>query len=318
MRKLFLALILIPWVVAFVRAEETVGTLTADWHDSKRNVDVPVKVYFPKDIKSPAPVVIISHGLGGSREGLKYLGEYLAAHGYVTVHPTHVGSDTSLLKRDGGSFGKAIRDAMNPTQLANRVNDVSFCIDEMEHLNADAKSQFYGKLDLKRVAMAGHSFGAITTEAVCGAGMARGTLPAPDSRIKCGVALSPSPPRAGDAKAAFATVKLPMLHLTGTEDDMSQFGAAGPADRRVPFDLTNGNDQCLVILKGATHMTLGGGERRSLRSDGQMTQILQRMTLEFLNAYDRDDAAAKTWLQKDAKAFVGEHGTYEMKLAPAR
>jgi predicted dienelactone hydrolase len=314
MRKLLLALILVPCVVAIVRAEEAVGTLTSDWHDAKRNVDVPVKVYFPKDLKSPAPVVIISHGLGGSREGLKYLGEYLAEHGYVTVHPTHVGSDTSLLKRDGGQFGKAMHDAMNPTQLANRVNDVTFCIDELERINADPKSQFYGKLDLKRLAMAGHSFGAITTEAVCGAGMARGLLPPADPRIRCGVALSPSPPRWGDAKAAFATVKLPMLHLTGTEDDMSHFGAAGPADRRVPFDMIDGNDQYLVILKGATHMTLGGAERRPRAGDEAMTAVFQRMTLEFLNAYDRDDAAARAWLQKDAKAFIGDRGTYEMKL----
>lgn len=314
MRKLFLGLLLVLCVVALVRAEEAVGTLTQEWHDAKRNVYVPVKIYYPKDLKSPAPVVVISHGMGGSREGLKYLGEYLAEHGYVTVHPTHVGSDTSLLKRDGGDFGKAIRDAMNPTQLANRVNDVSFCIDELERLNADPKSQFYGKLDLKHLAMTGHSFGAITTEAVCGARMAAGTLPAADPRIKCGVALSPSPPRWGDAKTAFATVKLPMLHLTGTEDDMSRFGAAGPADRRVPFDLIDGNDQYLVILKGANHMTLGGAGRRPRPGDDAMTAIYQRMTLEFLNAYDRDDDAAKAWLQKDAKAFVGELGTYEMKL----
>ena len=54
---------------------------------------MPVKIYYPVDLSEPAPAVIVSHGLGGSREGYAYLGRHLASHGYVVVHVTHLGSD---------------------------------------------------------------------------------------------------------------------------------------------------------------------------------------------------------------------------------
>jgi predicted dienelactone hydrolase len=256
----------------------------------------------------------MSHGMGGSREGLRYLGEYLASNGYITVHPTHVGSDSSIVKREGGDLGKAMREGLNPAQLANRLADVKFLIDELELINADPKSHFHGKIDLKRVAVAGHSFGAMTTEAACGMAVARNTPSSPDPRIRCGVALSPAPPRWDDPETAFKDVKVPMLHLTGTNDDMSQLGGARITDRRVPFDKITAPDQYLVVLNGATHMTFAGGTPRLFgRSDSTMTAVIQRLTLEFLNAYDRDNDAAKTWLKNDAKAFVGDKGTFEMK-----
>ena len=43
-------------------------------HDTARNRDIPVRVYFPPNDK-PAPIVLFSHGLGGPREGSKFLGE---------------------------------------------------------------------------------------------------------------------------------------------------------------------------------------------------------------------------------------------------
>ena len=49
-----------------------------DWHDATRDRDVPVKIYFPKDGAGPFPVVLFSHGLGGSREGYEYLGRHWA------------------------------------------------------------------------------------------------------------------------------------------------------------------------------------------------------------------------------------------------
>ena len=45
----------------------------ADWHDVARNRDVPAKIYFPTEGAGPFPVIIFSHGLGGTREGYEYL-----------------------------------------------------------------------------------------------------------------------------------------------------------------------------------------------------------------------------------------------------
>ena len=64
-------------------------------HDAKRDRDIPVKVYLPAS-KTPAPVVLFSHGLGGTRSGSRFLGEHWAARGYVAVFLQHPGSDDSV------------------------------------------------------------------------------------------------------------------------------------------------------------------------------------------------------------------------------
>ena len=42
-----------------------------DWFDEKRQRQVPVRIYYPQG-RGPYPVVVFSHGLGGSREGYQY------------------------------------------------------------------------------------------------------------------------------------------------------------------------------------------------------------------------------------------------------
>ena len=73
-----------------------VAVLLAAWQDSRRQRQVPVKIYYPADGAGPFPVIIFSHGLGGSREGYQYLGRHWASHGYVSVHLQHIGSDQAV------------------------------------------------------------------------------------------------------------------------------------------------------------------------------------------------------------------------------
>src|ERR1700712_5603134 len=63
------------------------------WHDAARARDLPVKLYFPVEGVAPFPVIIFSHGVGGSREAFSYLGETWASHGYVAVFLQHPGTD---------------------------------------------------------------------------------------------------------------------------------------------------------------------------------------------------------------------------------
>ena len=77
---------------------QVVTSAKLDWHDARRDRDVPVKIYFPKEGAGPFPIVIFSHGLGGSREGYEYLGRHWAGCGYVSVHMQHIGSDDRVWK----------------------------------------------------------------------------------------------------------------------------------------------------------------------------------------------------------------------------
>src|SRR5271170_3301939 len=74
----------------------SVEVLRYEWFDASRNRKVPVKIYYPNTSDGVFPVIIFSHGLGGSREGYEYLGRHWAACGYVSVHVQHLGSDNRV------------------------------------------------------------------------------------------------------------------------------------------------------------------------------------------------------------------------------
>ena len=180
-----LAALPIAWAAPFVTPTQATEIWRADWSDAKRNRSVPAKIYYPKG-DGPFPIIVFSHGLGGTREGYEYLGTYWSAHGYVSVHLQHIGSDDSVWR--GGGM-QAMARAANGKNSLDRAADVSFAIDQLETLNKDADFPLRGKLDLQKIGMAGHSFGANTTLLVSGLKLPLVNSLA-DPRIKCSVAMS--------------------------------------------------------------------------------------------------------------------------------
>jgi predicted dienelactone hydrolase len=148
----------------------TVSELKLDWHDSARDRPVPVKLYFPKDGAGPFPIIIFSHGLGGSRDNYSYLGKHWAGCGYVSVHVQHLGSDDGVWRDVSlAERAKALQKAaMNISNAMNRPLDAQFAMDQMVKLNADSTSPLKGRLDVQAFAIAGHSFGGFTTLALAG------------------------------------------------------------------------------------------------------------------------------------------------------
>src|SRR5208283_2755635 len=143
-------------------------------HDAARNRDLPVRVYLPANT-APEPVVLFSHGLGGSRTGSVFLGEHWAARGYVAVFLQHPGSDDSVWKDEPAQQRmRAMRQAASLDNFMLRVHDVPAVLDQLAIWNADKTSPLAGRLDLKKVGMSGHSFGAVTTEAVSGESLPAG------------------------------------------------------------------------------------------------------------------------------------------------
>ena len=204
---------------------------------------MPVKIYLPKTGQGPLPIVIFSHGLGGTREGYEYLGRHWASHGYVSVHLQHQAATTRCGRARPGLWTRSASRSRvrrrRPTSI-NRPADVKFAIDRLEKLNRQP-GPLKGRLDLKRIGMAGHSFGAYTTLAVAGEVFV----------LPLGREVSMADPRdqgrhrhefAGPAQPAqrqkaFRQIKIPCLHMTGTEDD-SPVGDTKKEERRLPFDLS--------------------------------------------------------------------------------
>jgi len=288
------------------------------WHDAKRDRDVPVKIYSPTAGPGPFPVVVFSHGLGGTREAYEYLGRYWASHGYVSVHVQHLGSDDGVWRGAGLGQGQVAmhRAAADPRNAINRPRDVSFVIDELERMNRE-KSPLQNRLDLARLGVAGHSFGAFTALAIAGQVFAPGADFAgslADPRVKAVIPMSsPVPANKQRLAESYANVQVPCLHMTGTRDS-SPIGDTRAEERRLPFDHCRNSDQFLITFNDGDHMIFSGRGRRPAEPDRTFQALICESSTAFWDAYLRGDGQARAWLTNDFKAVLGASGTFEMNL----
>lgn len=277
------------------------------WHDAARDRDVPVKIYAPRNADGALPVVIVSHGLGGSREGLAYLGRHWASHGYVAVHLQHAGSDVRIWQGKPPTEGRRAmqRAAADPQTALDRPLDVRFAIDQILAGPLNVRSRPLS-IDPGRLAVAGHSFGAFT--ALASAGITfnpRGVSPINygDTRLVASIALSATAFR-NQRPDAFDTIHIPTLHMTGTKDRGAVVDTR-PEERRNAYDRIHNAQKYLVILDGGDHMVFGGARRGAAKAtDERHWAIIRSTTTAFLDSVLNRDAAATAWLT-DALPKIG-------------
>jgi predicted dienelactone hydrolase len=300
--------------------------------DGSRDRAIPIKVRVP-DGSGKAPLVIFSHGLGGSREGGKAWGEYWSANGYLVVHVQHPGSDTPALRESvtalDGEPKRRARNIATPENLVGRVDDVRFLISEIERQQRTSVTSWMSRVDLSRIAMTGHSFGAHTTMALAGQRYPGPVKTLADPRIKAFIALSPNAtglPRTFDER--FGSMNVPFFSITGTQD-----GDPFAADRNVKkavekrvavFEHQPVGDKYLFLIEGADHMVFNGNEAQSMRAQRQKapisaddlaktSDVVKQSSLKFLDAYLRSDESAKTWLKTEAAKVFASAGDWKSK-----
>lgn len=233
--------------------------------DENRERSIPLRLYLPEASK-PCPVVLFSHGLGGSRMNNDYLGEHWASRGYVVVYMQHPGSDEDVWKSVPREDRlAAMKKAASAKNAVLRFKDVPAVLDALEAWNVDAEHALYGKLNLSRVGMSGHSFGAVTTQAVAGQKKMGGLVNYTDERIDAAVMFSPSSPRRGKPERAFSGVEIPWLLMTGTED-VSIIGGATAESRMAVFPALPEGDKYELVLWEAEHSAFSGQGLRAIRS----------------------------------------------------
>lgn len=314
----------------------TVESLTL--RDAARSKDLDVLVRYPKpragDAPGPYPLVIFSHGAGGSKAAFPDLTRAWASHGYVVVLPTH--SDSILQRRRDGKDTPAItteqgrRDLFRQVDLNDRVADVKFILDSIgtleSRIDALRNADGSGRIDRTRLAMAGHSAGAFTTQLAVGV-RARGLMvggkrslelrSVADDRLRCGLIISGQ----GTASplldaSSWDRLSVPILAVSGSLDTSPpQMGSETPETRTHPFVHSRGTAKggppaYLLFIDGATHSSYGGRATSSLLGEKPTTDVklIQRAvldaTLAMLDAYVRDDAVARDYLAGDRVASV--------------
>jgi len=290
-----------------------------------RTLPLRLRVPAPCAAATPRPVILFSHGLGGSKAGGARWGEHWASHGFVVVHLQHPGSDESLWRTGSGTFDPArLRLGMTPEQAILRARDVAAVLDWLA--GRQARDPRLACLDLTRVGMSGHSFGAQTTQVVAGQGRliwpaaanqpgsAAPATPLREPRIRAAIAFSPAI-RAAD-EASLAAMTLPFMVITGALDDGGALTGVTPAMRRAVYEkLPPGNARLLWFAEG-DHMVFNGGAPRAARqaADTHVMLVTAGMSLAFWRATLQNDARAAVWLSGDGpRAYLNAGDAFESR-----
>ncbi|MCQ4161819.1 acetylhydrolase [Roseomonas sp. GC11] len=278
------------------------------WHDPARGRTLPVLLRLPEG-EGAAPLVIVSHGLGGTREGLAYLGQALAAAGFIALHVQHPGTDESLWRGAADPRLALAAAANNPQGALERLRDAAFLLDTLPGQPALA-----GRVDMARLGMAGHSYGAWLVQHMLGQRLPGGDrgLALPEPRLSAGIALSPIPPEGMPPRLAFARVRAPLLSVTGTQDH-SWIGGVRAESRRIPFDALPG-PALLAVLEGATHASFAAQPALGDPwNDGTYQPRIAGLAVAFLRALWQGDTAAGTFLRDGAHGLLAEGDRLETR-----
>jgi predicted dienelactone hydrolase len=306
--------------------------------DEKRQRDLEVTVRYPAVAQGAPgrfPLVVFSHGAGGSRDAFPDLTTHWASHGYIVVLPTHAdsiqfrrrsGEDLSALRRDLDSLRRDVKPL-------DRLADVVFLLDSIGTMEGRVPGlrvkDGAGRVDRERIGMAGHSAGALTTQMAAGVKV-RGVSPGAlfearsvgDPRIDAAILISGQ----GTTNRMFTDqswneLSKPLMVLTGSKD-YAAIGSETPASRREPFEKAKPGDKYLVFIEGATHSSYQG-KGPALRLDREqpsetelsmITSVTAAATLAFLDIYLKDDKRARAYLGSEALvAFSGRKATLQRK-----
>lgn len=286
-RRLLLKLPLLPLLSSggVVAAEVSDGS----WAHAARQRTLPWRLRLPAG-DAPCPLVVYSHGLGGSREGGHAWGSAWANAGIAVLHVQHPGSDIETLR--GGA--RALKAAASADQMVERLQDLYFVIDELLRRSAAGEAP-WTRVRADALGVAGHSFGAQTAQAMAGQRYS-GVADLSDPRLKAFVALSPSLPVGVKLSAteAFAGITRPFFALTGSLDASPIQTAGARAQRAAVFDALPRGQRALLWLDGANHQAFGGGRSgRAESEEDRYAPLIARATAAWWRWRLLGDEAAR-------------------------
>jgi len=294
------------------------SVIDQNWVDPTRQRNVPVRLRWPDEsqLTGPLPVVIFSHGLGGTREGGSVWGEAWVDAGFVVIHVQHTGSDLNAVRGVTRTFTdqRALRSLATPEQLMARLLDVSFVLNEIEKRHS-VRQDLWQWVRPTQVGLAGHSFGAHTTMGMAGQRYP-GFEGVAEPRLASFIAFSPTVPVMGSAQRAFERLSRPLLSITGTRDSDVVGVGATPEKRKAVFAALPSGDKAQLVLMDADHMTFAGqvGSAAEIVPRESITRELQAehharvsaITTDWWRATLQADSQARSRLEAPNPLGVGD------------
>ncbi|WP_083887227.1 alpha/beta hydrolase [Nodosilinea nodulosa] len=238
---------------------------------------LPTDLYLPEGLAEgqKAPLVVISHGLGGDRTSFAYLAEHLASHGLAVAVVEHPGSNADQIE---ALLAGQSNDVIEPEEMVRRATSIQEVLDELETAAQDPA--IGSRVDLERTGIFGQSFGAYTSLALAGATVDLTTLgqncppqlssqldlslllqcsvlklpqPLPtlqDRRIQAAIAVNPLD-SAVFGQAGMANIAVPLMIVSGSADTVTP----AIAEQIRPFTWLKTAERYLLLIENGTHFS---------------------------------------------------------------
>jgi dienelactone hydrolase len=252
--------LLVPAAASPARPDTKIDVRIFRFVDHTRTIALPDDRHVPRPVTTvvrypssggPYPLVVFGHGFTLAPATYSALLRTWALAGYVVAAPVFpLGS----ARAPGG-----------PTEadLPNQPGDISFVITRLLELEREQGNPLHGRIDPRRIAVAGHSDGAVTALAAAYDRRYR------DPRIRAAVILSGARPT---GMPGFPPDGPPLLAVQGTADPINNVKYTEAFYRLAP------RPKFLELLLGASHLPPYTTEQPQLG-------IVERVTIAFLDHY---------------------------------
>ena len=302
-------------------------------------------VYLPQGLNTPAPLIVVSHGVGSTRSTFTYLAEHLASHGFAVAALEH--PDTSALRFE--QFVNGFAERPNPRLFIQRPNDITGLLDALERKISEDPA-WQGRLKTEGVGIFGQSLGGYTVLAAGGAQLdldylaqrcqdeAEKLLPfnlslllqclglelpsqtadISDDRVAAVLAVNPVSSSLFGPKG-MSQLQVPTMMVAGSHD----FLTPAVDEQIVPFTWLENDAKYLMFVENGTHFSfLTGGEDDFIELPQQLIgpdQVLSRpamqwMATTFFETYINDSSEYRSFLTE----FVIQSYTADFKYAVTR
>ena len=285
-----------------------VGLFQQAFRDPRSGRKVPLTVLSPLGLPPEGgfPVVVTSPRLGARPQATRYLERHLASHGYMMLCPTHVGSDWTAV------FRRTPLGAFSQRELLTRVSEIRLAL---ELLSSDRlPSQICRRANLDRVALSGHSYGAMTAHAVAGVPVtdpAGHEISLRDDRFRAFISMSPygdsfPAQRLGITQAGYSEIDRPILFMSGDRDDLWTVGR-GPHTHLGPYRWVSTPERYHVLIGNTRHQDFS--EWLGVIKSGTATMVNSTATA-FLDAYLKEDPEARAYLKTELPVAASHYRSW--------
>ena len=252
-------------------------------------VAVNAKIYTEK---GPYPLLVFSHGYGGSGLGAVFFTERLAARGWIVAAPDHHDRHSAVRIRAGQledfnrrGFWRHVREiaASDPEDrdaYLYRLDEIKLVLDGI------LQSEWFGELiDKKKIAIGGHSFGGFTALGLCG------TIHEwRDDRIKGVLLFSTGAGGYLFRENELAGVKIPSMYFLGERERRQIRGTKTMAELADKVYRNLSPPKYFLEIKGASHFSFNNRfvdnrRARLLSGTEEQFEVIRRYSIAFLEKH---------------------------------